>query len=831
MQRHYNSLTLNTARVLSLLEDESPGEVYKFSLAISEKLYREELRALIHKNQGLHFGARTATLEQMEQFCLEDLSSLMQGTCPGLWHLLTILLDAEGRRWNADEAAREGEGADEEGSSDEEEISGGEFLDSDLENEHESNREDGQNSGNEVVDVVMLEPDQREVESEVEPVACKPRRRRTQDRVARDRALLSIKCVVVVSILGQSSNERFNSLQSFVGFFLESKQTPEIVLEVAAHMGVSVATQSVRNMLNSLSIAAKRRLLSLPKTLNSIHDNFDMDFNVAEPTVENRRDHWSATAATFVDYRNVDRERDTRFVQELHLTSQHNKSIPLDRRSTVIRPPTFEDILPQRQVPGATIKDAMAWHIRAILVEQDSRFAVFKTQLGQPKAVEQLSYTTKDISFPACVIDADEGSTDGNWDVLQDLYRQRNVPDSTHEEYLTFIHGDLATKERIDGLQKSRRLEKTAKNRLDNIIFIGLFHVLMAAANAVWRLHILPSTDRQEDLGLFNYINILRPKSTNEFTAKNGPSYHSMHDIIHHALWADVLNMWRVEVKRQSAHDNLGSWAESRPSWETLVTWSVEMVDRYIPDWKLSQTRRQNTQQRDMVFESLSLRLQHLILYVELCRSVKYGDVGRILELFSWWIPIFSATGKHKYVAQLTRFITDLRHRYPPPLRDAVLRNWLFNSTGKPDGWQAYDWLQEENNLYTKVIFAGQGPNRTKKLVIKRSVLLPIYKSVQRTVEESFYLTQRAVRHSKPTMTQTLRRLGDMLEKLGAHTVKLGRTSSTTGSQHKWEIKDAVTDGLGLLSESKALFESANAMDTTDDLGTEVSGNDVGTVL
>ena len=61
---------------------------------------------------------------------------------------------------------------------------------------------------------------------------------------------------------------------------------------------------------------------------------------------------------------------------------------------------------------------------------------------------------------------------------------------------------------------------------------------------------------------------------------------------------------------------------------------------------------------------------------------------------------------------------------------------------GKSDGWHGWDWLQELNNLYTKVnitrevntvtkteqvIFTEQGSNHTHQLVMKRSVLIEIY--------------------------------------------------------------------------------------------------------
>ncbi|KAJ3729830.1 hypothetical protein C8R42DRAFT_570418, partial [Lentinula raphanica] len=47
------------------------------------------------------------------------------------------------------------------------------------------------------------------------------------------------KRVLILSVIGHSTNQHFNSLQSVVGLFLESKQAPEVVLELTAHQGSS----------------------------------------------------------------------------------------------------------------------------------------------------------------------------------------------------------------------------------------------------------------------------------------------------------------------------------------------------------------------------------------------------------------------------------------------------------------------------------------------------------------------------------------------------------------------------------------------------------------
>lgn len=54
----------------------------------------------MEKAQGLHFGARTATLEQLEEFSIEQLAQTMRVSCPYLSDLLVALLDANSvQRW------------------------------------------------------------------------------------------------------------------------------------------------------------------------------------------------------------------------------------------------------------------------------------------------------------------------------------------------------------------------------------------------------------------------------------------------------------------------------------------------------------------------------------------------------------------------------------------------------------------------------------------------------------------------------------------------------------------------------------------------------------
>ena len=485
---------------------------------------------------------------------------------------------------------------------------------------------------------------------------------------------------MIASILGNSSNKNFNAFQSIIGFFCDSKRTPEIIYEMLAHMGVSASLGGTRNMVKSLCKHTNTWLKTLPPC-NMIYDNFDMDFKVAQPVAGHQGTHMSATAATFAPYASATPD-DLRFTKELHKTSIFNKDLhPDDPR---IYKPTAFDLLPQREPAGTSEDESMssvdsdadplnslgksfAWHMRSILVEREPRFEKYRHHCGAPDVVDALPIQ-KTVQFPANAINADEGQNDGNWEVLKSLLDQVSDHSSTQypvltstktstadrflEDSLVLVHGDLATKERIDTLCKMRTIEHTAKNRLDWVLFVpGMFHLKMACADAT---------------GFFEYIRHLRPRETGKFTSS--PGFRRMHDAIHHTTWADILDCWRTEAQLLG-FASLDKFADSDPEWDVIERISHKMIRTYLPGPNFQDIREGPDSERNIQFENQVLRKQHSLMYLEFSHAMNHGDVGRILRLFPYWIAIFTATGKHKYAAHMTKFKTDLNHVYPPRLR------------------------------------------------------------------------------------------------------------------------------------------------------------------
>ena len=87
------------------------------------------------------------------------------------------------------------------------------------------------------------------------------------------------------------------------------------------------------------------------------------------------------------------------------------------------------------------------------------------------------------------------------------------------------------------------------------------------------------------------------------------------------------------------------AYAESKPSWDSLVGLSEAMVRKYLPRKDFDEKREEERMDCDMVFENTALCKQHSLLYLELAHVMNHGDVGRILQLLPYWIAISNLQG------------------------------------------------------------------------------------------------------------------------------------------------------------------------------------------
>lgn len=241
-------------------------------------------------------------------------------------------------------------------------------------------------------------------------------------------------------------------------------------------------------------------------------------------------------------------------------------------------------------------------------------------------------------------------------------------------EWVILVHGDLLTKERLDAIKEARSIEETPKRRFQQIIFIpGLFHYKMACADAFWRTWLKPQETRHDVNSLYQHAGVLRPDDTGRLTSKQ-PGFRRVHNMIHHDIWASMLDCWRLEAEeRDPSWTTLAAFAESKPDWQLIVEMSEVIVEKYVAKTpNLSEQRDRPATLRDKRYENQMLRNRDELLYVELCHGMNAGDIGRVETCFVPWTYMFTATGKHKYAKQILGFAKAMRSRYSPELRCAL---------------------------------------------------------------------------------------------------------------------------------------------------------------
>lgn len=283
----------------------------------------------------------------------------------------------------------------------------------------------------------------------------------------------------------------------------------------------------------------------------------------------------------------------------------------------------------------------------------------------------------KSQQVPTEGMDINQSTVQGNADALEELFRQGDVGDPDERAGVTavgnhviLVHGDLGTCERVESLQESRSAEATPWRRLQHVVFVmGLFHLKMACADAIWKTFIKPKSAQEDPTSLMAYVTEIRPKETGKIGSK--PGFRRMHEVIKHVGIASRIDCWREETKKSTGHDSLEGWAAAKPTWDSIEALATKLATNYLPSkhLRVGTMRMQSPENRDEQWENTLLREHHFLLYEELSYALNAGDIGRVEACFMPWVFIFRGCGKHKYATQMMKFLHNVHRVYPPGLR------------------------------------------------------------------------------------------------------------------------------------------------------------------
>ena len=475
------------------------------------------------------------------------------------------------------------------------------------------------------------------------------------------------KQVLCLSVMMHSTNQQCNTLQSIVGVFLHACNTP---LELLAHLGVSISPSTIRDAVGNLSKVSGNEIRKLGRTLLTLYayDNLNVDLKHLVPTLENPLNtlvHLTTGSMLPVihdvslDDLNCSDFLWKRYKHNFHALPQDIQNIPLEK---------LLDIHPERTTTGPSRKKRFnAWKYLYDLVEfGPSYFRKFRINVSDPEVVDAIPLV-KTSQTPLRTLDISPSSPGTNASALEMFFLQSGVGDPNRtvgakdpQNRVILVSGDLLTIQHLCSLRETRAEESTPWGRAQFMVLVmGLFHLKMACADAMWRIFIHNKAKEMGPNDLITHISQIRPKETRKIETK--PGFRRMHECIQHVGIVSRLEVWRLTAKdRFQGVTTLTEFANLAPKWDVLQEMATQIASRNPTPAKFSRMRAQKPGERDQQLENMMLREEYFLLYEEISHGLNHGDIGRVEMCFMPWIFIFAGCGKHKYAAEMKRYLEDI---------------------------------------------------------------------------------------------------------------------------------------------------------------------------
>ncbi|CDO68504.1 hypothetical protein BN946_scf184998.g1 [Trametes cinnabarina] len=491
----YQDILNNVKVYLSALyhNPETTATMFTWNQELTRTRLATAVSELARTSEDWHFGASSAEPSQIYDFRLEDMGRELELRAPEVWSLVVALLRGSSRRDQVPSTQ------------------------SSVATQPDDPEEDEYWAGN---DVLGMDTGGGQIATAGWGKASERRE-----------LLIRIKTIVIVSILIHNNDQRCNALQSIIGIFLHSCGAPEKLIKVLSRSGLSISLASIHRAIHSLTVHSADDVEELAQTLLASYafDNLDTKLPVGIPTVESPADgliHIATGTVLRLDH-GVS-------LEDLRCSKLLWDRSPLNPLASDPRPynpeATFTHLLGLHPEPeyteGALSRRGQfrAWVAMQFLAQHGpSAFAPLHDRLRNPETVEMIPIK-KLYQTPLRAMDINLSTITGNINTLSAMFAQGGVGDPWEDpsapneairdisEYVAIVHGDLGTYEKVDTAMRRRKQERTPYNRLQHVVMVpGLFHLKMAAADAIWRILITPDDARVDHAGFMKIIGQLRP--------------------------------------------------------------------------------------------------------------------------------------------------------------------------------------------------------------------------------------------------------------------------------------------------------------------------------
>ena len=191
--------------------------------------------------------------------------------------------------------------------------------------------------------------------------------------------------------------------------------------------------------------------------------------------------------------------------------------------------------------------------------------------------------------------------------------------------------------------------------------------------------------------------------------SKKAAPWKQTHELLQISLAGHVLDAFRIHC----GHENFDVWASKA----TII--DLHAVTKRVYENLFSSAafeKQKDAEKPDTVLMNNILYNRDVLHYWLLVKSIKAGDIGRVvLVLRVWMVMMCTPKTMPRYANAIFETLGRLQ-QYPERARKLFLHNWLVNLTGKVNGFKEVDLLQEHINFWIKVSF-----------ILHQNMYLPIH--------------------------------------------------------------------------------------------------------
>lgn len=386
-----------------------------------------------------------------------------------------------------------------------------------------------------------------------------------------------------------STNQRCDALQSIIGIFLHACNTPEGVLELLAHLGVSTSPSTISSAVSNLSKESSTATRKLGGTLLALYayDNLDVDFKHLVPTVENPQNtlvHLTTGSLLPLVHDITLEDLDCseflwkRYRHNFHASPQDIPNIPYEKLLEIHPEVTTRGGLSRR-------KKFNSWKYLSDLVEfGPPYFRKFRKNVRDPEIIDAIPIV-KTSQTPLRTLNISPSSPGTNASALKMFFQQSGIGDPNRtpgmkdpQNHVILISGDLLTLQHLRSLKMTRAEESTSWGRMQFMVLVmGLFHLKMACADAIWRIFVHNMAKSSDPNDLLTHISQIRPKETRKIETK--PGFRRMHECIQHVGIVSRLDVWRLAANARSPDvTTLEEFSKLEPTWDVLHKMAVQIA-------------------------------------------------------------------------------------------------------------------------------------------------------------------------------------------------------------------------------------------------------------